>query len=485
MSMLGISGISTAVLNAVQDESTRQVLQALVDGWHVRNGVTGKGDNRFVTVGELGTVSGYRMIGGLKESVQEEVAKKPGITPGELSRVIADLQASIMESALWKDLGQRVNIIEAGGGAGMTEERTQRTNDDNALITAINTMWATIGDNSALVQRGQSGVTNNAGAVASAWQQVQSTIKDPVTGAYISSAAVRTDAQTAVNKAGDLEGKYTIKIDVNGHVSGFGLASTANNSTPSSRFIVRADQFAVGAPSMPDYVAYVNADSDILAAWNAAGQPDKRDYGYNHYVTLGQSEGRVVPNAIQEIIPFIVTTTPQTVNGRVVPPGVYMDSAFIKNGSITNADIGLAQIDTLVIQGNAVTVTTYDDAYLPYFTLTTTPTLLCSAQVSIPVLPSGATAGTIIIASATLYEQGSAATTVALEVLLNGVQIGAAGCTLGESKTITATAFADLPARQSPHVITTRLFVDTNSGVWPSATDIVAIGSMVIMSGKR
>jgi len=355
MTMVGIAGIPAGALEAIKDENTRQVLQAIVDGWHVRNGVSGKGDNRFVTVGELGTASGYRLIGGLKQAVQEETVKKPGITPGEIGRVIADLQASIMESALWKNLGQRVNIIEAGGGVGMTEERTQRINDDNALITAINTMWATIGDNSALVQRGQEGVVNNAGAVAAAWQQVQSTIKDPVTGAYIATAAVRQTAETAVNKAGDLEGKYTVKVDVNGHVSGFGLASTANNSTPFSRFIVRADQFAIGSPSMPDYIAYVNAYPDVLAAWNAAGQPDKRDYGYNHYVTFGQSEGRVVPNAIQETIPFIVTTTAQTLNGRTVPPGVYMDAAFIRNGSITTADIGVAMVDTLVIQGNAVT----------------------------------------------------------------------------------------------------------------------------------
>lgn len=355
MTMVGIAGIPAGALEAIKDENARQVLQAIVDGWYVRNGVSGKGDNRFVTAGELGTASGYRLIGGLQQAVQQEVVKKPGITPGEIGRVITDLQASIMESALWKNLGQRINIIEAGGGVGMTEERTQRINDDNALITAINTMWATIGDNSALVQRGQEGVANNAGATASAWQQVQSTIKDPATGEYIATAVVRSEAQTAVNKAGDLEGRYTVKIDVDGYVTGFGLASTANNSEPFSEFIVRADRFSIGSAAVLDYAAYVDVYPDLVSAWTAAGRPDKRDWGYNHYITDGQSEGRFVPNVRQEVIPFIVLTAPTALNGRTAPPGVYMSSAFIRNGSITTADIGVAQVDTLIIQGNAVT----------------------------------------------------------------------------------------------------------------------------------
>ena len=34
------------------------VLEAVVDGWQVRNGAIGNGDQRFVTVGELGSITG-------------------------------------------------------------------------------------------------------------------------------------------------------------------------------------------------------------------------------------------------------------------------------------------------------------------------------------------------------------------------------------------------------------------------------------------
>lgn len=43
--------------------------------------------------------------------------------------------------------------------------------------------------------------------------------------------------------------------------------------------------------------------------------------------------------------PFLVIETPTTINGVPVPAGVYIQDAFIANGTITNAKIGTAAID--------------------------------------------------------------------------------------------------------------------------------------------
>lgn len=48
---------------------------------------------------------------------------------------------------------------------------------------------------------------------------------------------------------GGLSAQYTVKLDLNGYVSGFGLATTDSEGGPSSEFIVRADRFAVASPS--------------------------------------------------------------------------------------------------------------------------------------------------------------------------------------------------------------------------------------------
>ena len=123
-------------------------------------------------------------------------------------------------------------------------------------------------------------------------------------GAGSVNARIAVEATTRSTETGALFAQYAIKIDNNGYVSGFGLASTANNATPYSEFAIRADKFYIASPSGP---------------------------------------------GISPIIPFVVTTTPTTVNGVAVPVGIYMDAAYIKNGTITNAKIGDATIDSAKI----------------------------------------------------------------------------------------------------------------------------------------
>ena len=116
-------------------------------------------------------------------------------------------------------------------------------------------------------------------------------------GPGASTASLMEEASVRAAADGTLQAQYTVKIDNAGYVSGFGLASSAPvDAAPFSEFIVKADRFAIGSP-------------------------------------------------VGEIIPFVVNTTTQTVNGVTVPAGVYMDAAFIKDGTITKAKIGNAVID--------------------------------------------------------------------------------------------------------------------------------------------
>lgn len=129
--------------------------------------------------------------------------------------------------------------------------------------------------------------------------------------------------QTNTSSINGLNAKYVVKIDNNGAVAGYGLASTANSAgNIVSEFIVNADRFA------------------ILKTASDTGTP---------------------------LVPFIVTTSTQVVNGVSVPPGVYIADAFIKNGTITNAKIGNAAIDDAKIaslSANKITAGTIDTARL-------------------------------------------------------------------------------------------------------------------------
>lgn len=61
-------------------------------------------------------------------------------------------------------------------------------------------------------------------------------------------AVVQTHAQS-IN---GLEAQYTVKVDVNGKVAGYGLATTPKNGAPESKFIVNADRFGVGSTGKAD-----------------------------------------------------------------------------------------------------------------------------------------------------------------------------------------------------------------------------------------
>ena len=113
-------------------------------------------------------------------------------------------------------------------------------------------------------------------------------------------AALQTETQARSDADGTLFAQYTVKVDVNGYVSGFGLASTAVTAVPTSSFIVRADKFAVSSPSGP---------------------------------------------GVSPVTPFVVNTTAQVENGVTVPPGVYMDGAYIRNLTAAIARMGSAWID--------------------------------------------------------------------------------------------------------------------------------------------
>ena len=111
-----------------------------------------------------------------------------------------------------------------------------------------------------------------------------------------SGSTVEQKLSSATSDITGLEAQYTVKVDLNGAVSGFGLASaTTSNGGNTSEFIVNADRFAI-----------MRGGSNSTAA----------------------------------SVPFSVQASATTLNGESVPAGVYMDAAFIKNGSIASAKIG-------------------------------------------------------------------------------------------------------------------------------------------------
>ena len=150
------------------------------------------------------------------------------------------------------------------------------------------------------------------------------------------------DAQAS--KIGGLEAQYTVKIDSNGHVAGFGLATTvdaADNST--SSFYVNADRFGI----MPNQASsdtanwtsgrtYINGDQVISGGQiYIANSTHNSESGVNSPPSSKWESGLALPFVVQQTSEVI------EVGGSdvSVPAGVYMDTAYIKNASIESAKI--------------------------------------------------------------------------------------------------------------------------------------------------
>jgi hypothetical protein len=147
------------------------------------------------------------------------------------SKLIPELQTNIA----------KIPVIETA----VKTETTARQTADSALATQINAVSAIVNNAnnsaSALVQQEAQARATADSSLASQINTVQSTVNN-----HTVSIQQQT---TAVN---GLSGQYTVKIDNNGYVAGFGLASSTNQAgTTTSEFGIRADRMFVILPGYP------------------------------------------------------------------------------------------------------------------------------------------------------------------------------------------------------------------------------------------
>lgn len=162
--------------------------------------------------------------------------------------------------------------------AAITQEATTRAAENAAITTSITTQFSQVNTSLSALQTSNTTLATNVSSLSSSVTKLEATVDDNTT-------AIETEAVARVAADGTIQSRYSVKVDTNGYVAGYGLISSANNSTPTSAFIVRADKFAVGSSAGP---------------------------------------------GIAEAVPFKVYTRATTLeDGTQVPAGVYMNSAIV------------------------------------------------------------------------------------------------------------------------------------------------------------
>jgi hypothetical protein len=178
-----------------------------------------------------------------------------------------------------------------------------------------------------------------------------------------------------------LDAQYTVKIDNNGYVSGFGLASSAADGVPFSEFILQADRFAVINPNetlqsvttltqtagvaTTSCTAHGYTVGDTIVITGAA------QGGYNgtkiidtvldaDTFTYTVSSGTSSPATAAEGFSIKVGTAviPFVIDGGVT----YINSAMIQDASIVSAMIGNAVIDNFHLIDGAIDTAKIADA---------------------------------------------------------------------------------------------------------------------------
>ena len=301
-------------------------------------------------INEIDVVAADLLTEGVARLAQDSVFS------GLLTQQISDLAATdtlvanevVQRTSANNALAAQMTAVvatAAGNTAAVITEQSARATADSAEATARQALGVTFGNNLAAAITAERLVRVNAeGALAqditnvsvafaagdaaervvnaAAIEAERLTLADADTVMATSIDTLQIDLgleqgkiQTLQTVVGDvnsgLVAEYSVRLDVNGHVSGFGLL---NNGT-SSEFIVNADKFAIIKP------------------------------GY------GAAE-----------VPFVIGTVAGAT--RIVLNA----ASYIADATITTAKIGNAQVETLSIAGNAVTVS---DAVTPTYSSNT------------------------------------------------------------------------------------------------------------------
>ena len=224
-------------------------------------------------------------------------------------------------------------IGKNSSSVGVWTEQSARIEEDFALGQRIDNLYVNLGENAAAIQTVNKVLVDKTQSLANSitsldskyetsvgsintklgtWTTSESSISDYVLG--INSVVGKNSSSIKVQgKSIDgLSSQYTVKIDTNGRVSGFGLASNPTNQA-SSEFAVVADKFYVASP---------------------------------------QESGKGKS-------PFYILPTQQVIDGVTVPAGTYIDQSFIRKASIDTAHIrDAAIVDAKIFNLDASKITT-------------------------------------------------------------------------------------------------------------------------------
>lgn len=257
-------------------------------------------------------------------TVLDPIGPASAIAMPQIDQVIAALTGRIESSALATALRERIDVITDLEN-GLTQVNTKVTTDNNVFAQELTALRNELTGALAYIDSQQTISINERQALVTSLNTQLAQFED---GMY---AAIQDEATTRADETGDLFAQKTLKIDLAGNVAGYGLSARVDPTGEfTSDFQVRADTFSIAPPSISSATAPPNPYEGMV--WVDTSVTPNVTKWYNNVTAAWQT------TPVKGAVPFIVKTTPETIDGYTVPAGVYMDSAVITRLSANQID---------------------------------------------------------------------------------------------------------------------------------------------------
>lgn len=253
----------------------------------------------------------------LKQSIDQIELNKLGITQEMLDRDAADDTLGVMINEIRGDLNGNTALLQ--------QEVLARVTADEAFVGAVNTLYATFNGSIAAIQQQQIVQANAIQANANQINTVQVKLGNDISSVQVNMQAQINNTNGAVNQIGAL---WTARVDVNGLIGGFGVYNNGN---------------------------FVEAGFDVDRFWIGRTNSKKKPFIV---------EGNEV-FIDQAVINQLTFDKIRAYDGTFIFADGKLSANYIKVNEIRiyEANIENASIGTLKIQGNAVTVPVFTQAF--------------------------------------------------------------------------------------------------------------------------
>lgn len=263
-----------------------------------------------------------------------------GTTPSLTISEIIDKLAGVIEfSHLAQSLRTRIDIINTLEH-GFNEISTKVVTDNAVMAQQLIGLRGDLTNAVSYINNQTTIQLNERVALVNSVNQLVASLGDGL------SAALQEESTVRAEQTGALFAEKTVKTDLAGNVSGYGLSSYVDKTGAVSDFRVAADRFSIAppayvSPAPPPYNQMHNGKVWVDTSGGGKGVT-KWWNGYSWQTT-----------PVKEAQPFVYLTTPQTLpDGTVVQPGLYVNSASITKLTADKIDTrGLTIRDT---NGNVV-----------------------------------------------------------------------------------------------------------------------------------